>query len=52
MDKAQIKNLNKMDVKIIDEKILKINESFNKSFVFKKLNVEEVKSSLLKINKK
>jgi len=44
--------INKMDVKISDEKILKLNESFDKSLAFKKLKEEEEKNSLLKINKK
>ena len=44
--------LNKMDGKISDEKILKLNESFDKSLTLKKLKEEEEKNSLLKINKK
>jgi hypothetical protein len=41
-----------MDAKISDEKILKLNESFDKSLVFRKLKEEEEKNSILKINKK
>jgi hypothetical protein len=41
-----------MDAKISDEKILQLNESFDKSLVFKKMKEEEEKNSLLKINKK
>ena len=49
---SNIEILNKMDAKISDEKILKLNESFDKSIILKKLKEEEEKNSLLKINKK